>query len=173
MVPVPPRDAVSASWVLPEAEERRSVKALHAVQPDGPGFTLYDGNHVSWEGWAFRVGFSPREGAVLQTVTYADPLLGGSVGGAKSTQPPVVRPVAYRLSVAEMVVPYGDPNAPHYVKNAFDAGEDGLGRNAHSLQANGCDCLGDGVRYLDAALVSADGGRGETLKSLGSIKIEK
>lgn len=34
----------------------------------------------------------------------------------------------------EMVVPYGDPNEPHYRKNAFDAGEDGLGKNAHSLK---------------------------------------
>jgi primary-amine oxidase len=33
-----------------------------------------------------------------------------------------------------MVVPYGDPNDPHYRKNAFDAGEDGLGKNAHSLK---------------------------------------
>jgi primary-amine oxidase len=32
-----------------------------------------------------------------------------------------------------MVVPYGDPKAPHYLKNAFDGGEDGLGKNAHSL----------------------------------------
>jgi hypothetical protein len=33
-----------------------------------------------------------------------------------------------------MVVPYGDPNEPHYRKNAFNAGEDGLGKNAHSLK---------------------------------------
>ncbi|RWW23111.1 hypothetical protein GW17_00012657 [Ensete ventricosum] len=38
------------------------------------------------------------------------------------------------LSFVEMVVPYGDPNEPHYRKNAFDAGEDGLGKNAHSLK---------------------------------------
>lgn len=44
------------------------------------------------------------------------------------------RPVAHRLSFVEMVVPYGDPNDPHYRKNAFDAGEDGLGKNAHSLK---------------------------------------
>lgn len=44
------------------------------------------------------------------------------------------RPVAHRLSFVEMVVPYGDPNEPHYRKNAFDAGEDGLGKNAHSLK---------------------------------------
>jgi primary-amine oxidase len=33
-----------------------------------------------------------------------------------------------------MVVPYGDPNEPHRRKNAFDAGEDGLGKCAHSLK---------------------------------------
>lgn len=44
------------------------------------------------------------------------------------------RAVAHRLSFVEMVVPYGDPNEPHYRKNAFDAGEDGLGKNAHSLK---------------------------------------
>ena len=42
--------------------------------------------------------------------------------------------MAHRLSFVEMVVPYGDPNEPHYRKNAFDAGEDGLGKNAHSLK---------------------------------------
>lgn len=44
------------------------------------------------------------------------------------------RSIAHRLSFVEMVVPYGDPNEPHYRKNAFDAGEDGLGKNAHSLK---------------------------------------
>jgi primary-amine oxidase len=33
--------------------------------------------------------------------------------------------VLYRLSFAEMVVPYADPAFPHYKKNAFDGGEDG------------------------------------------------
>jgi Cu2+-containing amine oxidase len=31
------------------------------------------------------------------------------------------------------VVPYGDPRPPHSMKNAFDAGEDGFGRNGNSL----------------------------------------
>ena len=44
------------------------------------------------------------------------------------------RSVAHRLSFVEMVVPYGDPKDPHYRKNAFDAGEDGLGKNCHSLK---------------------------------------
>ena len=64
--------------------------------------------------------------------------------------------MARRLSVAEMVVPYGDPNDPHYLKNAFDAGEDGLGKNAHSLELN-CDCLGV-IHYFDAYLTDYIGG---------------
>ena len=47
-----------------------------------------------------------------------------------------------------MVVPYGDPSPTHYFKNAFDAGENGVGIAASSLTL-GCDCLGE-IRYLDA-----------------------
>ena len=71
--------------------------------------------------WNFCIGFTPIEGLVLYSVAYLD----GSRGR---------RPIAHRLSFVEMVVPYGDPNEPHYRKNAFDAGEDGLGKNAHSLK---------------------------------------
>ena len=31
-----------------------------------------------------------------------------------------------------------DVHHPHFLKNAFDAGEDGLGRNAHSLDPDKC-----------------------------------
>jgi len=41
------------------------------------------------------------------------------------------------------------------LKNAFDAGEDGLGRNANSLVL-GCDCLGV-IHYFDANLVRDSG----------------
>jgi primary-amine oxidase len=53
----------------------------------------------------------------------------------------------HRASISEMVVPYGDPSPMHNWKNAFDAGEWGLGRMANTLK-NGCDCLGE-IRYLD------------------------
>jgi primary-amine oxidase len=53
------------------------------------------------------------------------------------------------------VVPYGDPRSPHRLKNAFDAGEDGFGRNANSLVL-GCDCLGV-IHYFDAKLVRDNG----------------
>ena len=54
-----------------------------------------------------------------------------------------------------MVVPYGDPSPTHYFKNAFDAGENGVGVSAASLTL-GCDCLGE-IRYLDATVSDAAG----------------
>jgi len=151
VVPVPVKDKYMNYTDLPK--ERGGLKPLHIVQPDGPSFSVDDHNRVRWQGWTFRVGFTSKEGAVLHTLTYQDPLSDDAV-----------RSVAQRVSVAEMVVPYGDPDPPHYLKNAFDAGEDGLGRNAHSLQADGCDCLGE-ITYLDAALVGMSDGKGETVKN--------
>ena len=60
-----------------------------------------------------------------------------------------VRPLFWRLSIAEMVVPYGCPEFPHTRKHAFDLGEYGAGFMANSL-ALGCDCKG-AISYLDAA----------------------
>jgi primary-amine oxidase len=54
-----------------------------------------------------------------------------------------------------MIVPYGDPRSPNHRKNAFDAGEDGLGRGCHSLQL-GCDCVGS-IYYFDTVLVDVGG----------------
>jgi primary-amine oxidase len=54
-----------------------------------------------------------------------------------------------------MVVPYGDPSPLHGWKNAFDAGEWGLGRMTQSLTL-GCDCLGE-IRYFDAVLATEQG----------------
>jgi len=84
------------------------------------------------------VSLDPHEGLVLHTVGYDD-------GGR-------TRPILHRASISEMVVPYGDPGPMHGWKNAFDAGEWGLGRMANSLTL-GCDCLGE-IFYFDA--VSAD-----------------
>jgi primary-amine oxidase len=88
-----------------------------------------------------RVGFDPYEGLVLHEVAYVD--------GDRA------RPVLHRASITEMVVPYGDPNPMHGWKNAFDAGEWGLGRMANSLKL-GCDCLGV-IHYFDAILATEDG----------------
>ncbi len=113
-------------------EPRPGLKPLDVVQPEGPSFTV-DGWLVDWQNWRFRVGFTPREGLVLHDLGYRD-------GGRD-------RPIIYRASITEMVVPYADPTETHYWKSAFDAGEYGLGMLANSLEL-GCDCLGH-IRYFD------------------------
>jgi primary-amine oxidase len=111
---------------------RKDVKPLDIVQAEGPSFKV-DGWKVEWQNWMFRVGFTAREGLVLHQVGYRD-------NGRK-------RPILYRASVTEMVVPYADPTANHYWKSAFDAGEYGLGKLANALEL-GCDCLGN-IHYFD------------------------
>jgi primary-amine oxidase len=66
-----------------------------------------------------------------------------------------LRPVAHRLSFAEMVVPYRDGSPDHYRRTAFDVGEWGLGFMTTSLEL-GCDCLGE-ITYLDAVLHDSAG----------------
>ena len=119
---------------------RDDVKALHITQPDGVSFEL-DGNLLRWQNWSLRVGFNYREGLVLHQVGYDD-------HGDH-------RDIAYRLSLAEMIVPYRDPGFDHSRRTAYDIGEWGLGYMTTSLQL-GCDCLGE-IRYLDATLANSAG----------------
>jgi primary-amine oxidase len=138
VVPLPPeRGTYLADEVGPH---RTDLKPLDIVQPEGPSFTV-DGNFVQWQRWSFRIGFDPYEGLILHQVTYHD--------GERA------RPVLHRASITEMVVPYGDTSVMHSWKNAFDAGEWGLGRMANSLK-NGCDCLGE-IHYFDTVLSTEQG----------------
>ena len=66
-----------------------------------------------------------------------------------------VRPIANRLSFAEMMVPYRDHCDDHYRRTAFDIGEWGIGFMTTSLEL-GCDCLGE-IHYLDATLHNSKG----------------
>lgn len=116
------------------------LKPLRVIQPEGPSFIL-EGHHLRWHNWEMRIGFTPREGVVLFQVGIWDK--------------GVLRPVMYRASIAEMVVPYGSPFAPHYRKNAFDVSEDGIGSNLNPLNA-GCDCSGE-ARFLDAHTLDSFG----------------
>jgi primary-amine oxidase len=118
----------------------RAVTPLTISQPQGVGFAL-DGHLLSWQNWRLRLGFNHREGLVLHQVGWQD--------GER------LRPVAHRLSFAEMVVPYRDPSPEHYRRTAFDIGEWGLGFMTTSLE-RGCDCLGE-ITYLDAVLHDSRG----------------
>ena len=138
VVPLPPEDANYSPEV---AGSRPDLKPLEIRQPEGPSFEL-DGHELRWQKWTMRLGFTPREGLVLHTVSYADQ-------GRE-------RLILYRAAVADMVVPYGDPRPTYFHRNAFDVGEYGIGYLANSLE-NGCDCLGE-IRYLDAVVNDSRGG---------------
>jgi primary-amine oxidase len=117
---------------------RSDLKPLSITQPEGPSFTI-NGHEISWQKWKFRFSFNSREGLVLHTISYND--------GGK-----------------EMVVPYGDPGPTQYAKNAFDAGEYGIGMLANSLEY-GCDCVGY-IQYFDAFMTNS---RGEQVKIKNAI----
>jgi primary-amine oxidase len=88
-----------------------SVKPLQAAlkpllwqQPQGASFQ-HQGRQIQWHNWTFRYLLHPREGLTLYQVAYQN------------------RPVLYRASLSEMVVPYADPTPPWVVRSAFDVGE--------------------------------------------------
>ncbi len=139
--PLPPEQGNYASDRI--AKKRTDIKPLDIQQPDGPSFQV-DGYTVRWQKWSFVIGFNAREGLTLNDLRYEDQ-------GRK-------RSILYRASLSEMVVPYGDPAPQQARKNAFDAGEYGLGYCANSLEL-GCDCLGL-IRYFDGHLCTS---RGEPL----------
>ncbi|CAG8137454.1 unnamed protein product [Penicillium salamii] len=107
---------------------RTSTKPYQVVQPEGPSFKT-QGNFIEWEKWSMHIGFNYREGLTLHDVRYDN------------------RSLFYRISLAEMFVPYSDPRTPYPRKAAFDLGNDGAGINANNLRL-GCDCLGH-IKYFD------------------------
>ena len=121
-------------------QQRADLKPLEISQPEGVSFSI-DGNELRWQNWSMRLGFNFREGPVIYQVAFDD-------HGTR-------REIAYRMSFAEMVVPYRDPGFDHYRRTAFDIGEWGLGYMTTSLEL-GCDCLGE-IVYLDAVVPDSRG----------------
>jgi primary-amine oxidase len=134
---VTPLPRQAGNWAREYNPDRRAeLKPLEVTQSKGTSVKV-EGHEVQWDKWQFRVGFNPREGLVLYTVGYDG------------------RPVLYRASIAEMMVPYADPKQSSYHKNVFDLGEYGVGVMANSL-ALGCDCLGT-IQYLDGHMADSKG----------------
>ncbi|MGI5131911.1 primary-amine oxidase [Pseudonocardia sp. CA-107938] len=130
LVPVP---ATSGNFDDPEVQgpPLDSLKPIEITQPEGRSFTVEDGR-VRWGKWDLRIGFNEREGLTLHQIAFDQ------------------RPICYRASIAEMVVPYADPSPVRFWQNYFDCGEYMFARYADSLQL-GCDCLGD-IHYVDAVI---------------------
>jgi primary-amine oxidase len=79
-------------------------------------------HELHWRRWSFRYALHPREGLVLYAVRYKDEQKGGEW-----------RSVLYRASVAELVIPYAEPDETWEWRSAFDEGEYGLGKMASRL----------------------------------------
>ncbi len=120
-----------------------SLKPIEITQPEGRSFTV-EGNRVRWGRWDLRYGFNEREGLTLHQIGFDG------------------RPICYRASVAEMVVPYADPAPTRFWQNYFDCGEYMFARYADSLEL-GCDCLGD-IHYTDA-VIADDLGNPHTIRN--------
>jgi primary-amine oxidase len=132
-VATPPVPATSGNFDDPDVQgpPLDSLKPIEITQPEGRSFTVEDGR-VRWGKWDLRIGFNEREGLTLHQIAFDG------------------RPVCYRASIAEMVVPYADPAPTRFWQNYFDCGEYMFARYADSLQL-GCDCLGD-IHYVDAVI---------------------
>ncbi|MBM9468253.1 primary-amine oxidase [Nakamurella leprariae] len=139
--------------LVPGQQVRTDLRPLDIVQPQGTSFIL-DGTELRWQRWTLRLGFTAREGLVLHQLRYTD---AGPGGGSE-------RPIAHRLSFAEMIVPYRDSGFDHVRRTAYDIGEWGLGAMTTSLEL-GCDCLGE-IRYVDAVLADS---RGEPYRITNAI----
>ncbi|KAH8838205.1 hypothetical protein MCOR27_000463 [Pyricularia oryzae] len=118
------------------------LKPIDITQPEGVSFSMR-GNELSWAGYKMHIGFNYREGIVLSDVRIFD------------EHEQRERTLFNRVSVVEMVVPYGNPSPPHHKKHAFDVGEYGSGFMSNSLSL-GCDCKG-AIHYLDAVLAVSTG----------------
>jgi len=145
VVPVPGEDGNFEEGLVPSP--RTDLRPIEITQPEGASFTVTD-HQIEWLDWKLRIGFTPKEGLVLHTVSFKD--------GDRE------RPVLYRASLAEMVTPYGDPHESQRRKNAFDAGEYNVGMLANSLEL-GCDCLGE-IHYFDVTVCDS-AGEPQTLKN--------
>jgi primary-amine oxidase len=134
--PVPEEDG---NFHLPEfvGPTRAGLRPIEITQPEGPSFHVGPDNVLDWLGWRVQVCFDSREGLVLRNLSLHD------------------RSIIYRASIAEMVVPYGDPSEQRWFQTFFDGGEYLLGNFANSLEL-GCDCLGD-ITYLDAVVADNSG----------------
>ena len=119
---------------------REAPKPISITQPEGTSFNV-DGHAVQWQKWQFRISMHPIHGLVLHQVGYQD--------GDR------LRPILYRASLSDMVVPYGDPNPMHHWKHVFDASEASIGTLPNSLTL-GCDCLGE-IHYFDVDVMTHQG----------------
>jgi primary-amine oxidase len=101
------------------------LKPIETIEPQGPSFHV-EGNKITWAALKMHVGFNYREGIVLSDVRINDPYQKRE------------RMLFNRISVAEIVMPYGSPCSM-----------------THALQL-GNECTG-AIHFLDAVTATSKG----------------
>jgi primary-amine oxidase len=99
----------------------RKLKPLLVQQPKASDIAI-EGRLVRWHRWKFYAVLHPREGLVLYDVRFQDH--------------GVWRPIAYRMALSEIYVPYGLGDSNWVWRSAFDVGEYNAGTLAQALEAN-------------------------------------
>lgn len=112
------------------------LQPLEVVQPNGASFS-FDGNVIKWHKWTMHIGFTPREGMVLNDIHFNG------------------RKILHRLNLSEMTVPYGAAAPPHNRKHAIDVSEYNFGTLLMPQQLGKC-CLGH-IAYIDTHTCNTDG----------------
>lgn len=141
-LPTRPPNNYHVAAVEADGGYRTDLKPINITQPEGVSFQL-EGRTIKWQNWSMHIGFNYKEGIVLNDIKFFDKAVNAD------------RSIFHRLSLVEMVVPYGNPQHPHQRKHAFDLGEYGGGYMTNSLSL-GCDCKG-AISYLDIDFVQRDG----------------
>jgi primary-amine oxidase len=108
------------------------------------------GAAVRWKNWSFHYRMDRRAGLILSLVRYRD--------GERD------RPVLYRGSIAELFVPYMDPDPNWSFRTWLDVGENDFGLMVSELRP-GIDCPADAA-FLDALLPDS---RGEPLQGASVV----
>jgi primary-amine oxidase len=122
LVPMPPMPQGYGTTLPQPGPEMRPVGI---VAPQGSNIQLSGNLEVKWANWSLHLRPDKRAGVILNLVRFADP--------AK------IHDIAYQLNIAEMFVPYMDPDPTWSYRTFMDAGEFGLGYMISSLKP-GVDC---------------------------------
>jgi primary-amine oxidase len=131
----PPRVPETTLRQLQAVSPRASVRT-----PQLADFSI-SGNEVHWKHWLFHFRMDERAGLILSLLRYTD------AGRERS--------VLYRGSLAEMFVPYMDPDESWSFRTFMDEGEYGLGLLSSPLTP-GIDCPTNAA-FLDAVLPDEHG----------------
>jgi primary-amine oxidase len=122
VVPIPSGDHNFTEQAI--GRLRDPLKPVVLSLPSG-GNVTFTGNEVAWQNWRFHYRVDRRQGPIVSLVTYRD--------GARE------RSVLYEGAMAEMFVPYMDPDYGWYSRTYFDMGEYGVGLFLTTLH-KGIDC---------------------------------